>query len=193
MEVLVSVLILSVGLLGLAGMQITGLRSVNNSTYYTQGTLALNDIIERIRANPTAVDANLFRDVDSDTTSAAVTKIDCATMPAPYCSAYYNIETPAVVNAATCTAAEMTTYDLNVWFCGEALNATGTKRANPLTDSLPGARVTIKCVDANALDGDDCSTGSRHDIVLTWTESNPDRTGNVNPSVTGTLSMTIQP
>ena len=100
-ELMVAVLILSVGLLGLAGMQITGLRSVNNASSYTQGTLAVNDIVERMRANPAAVDANAFANVDSATN----TNLDCTVMPAPYCSEYH--DGTSVVAAQPCTPAQM--------------------------------------------------------------------------------------
>jgi type IV pilus assembly protein PilV len=50
-EVLVAVLILSVGLLGLAGLQMTALKSNHSAYYRSQATVLAYDIIDRMRAN----------------------------------------------------------------------------------------------------------------------------------------------
>ncbi len=50
-EVLVSLVILSVGLLGIAGLQVTGLRSNHSSLLRSQATLFASDMAERMRAN----------------------------------------------------------------------------------------------------------------------------------------------
>ena len=51
-EVLIALVILSVGLLGLAGLQIISLKN-NQSTYARgQANLMAMDVIDRIRANP---------------------------------------------------------------------------------------------------------------------------------------------
>ncbi len=51
-EILVTVIVVAIGLLGLAGLQATALKF--NSTAYqrSQATILIYDIIERIRANP---------------------------------------------------------------------------------------------------------------------------------------------
>ena len=54
-EVLVAVVILSIGLLGLAGMQLWAVKNTGNAFYRTQATLAANEMVERIRANPKGV------------------------------------------------------------------------------------------------------------------------------------------
>ena len=57
LEVLVAVLLLSIGLLGLASLQTWGLRATGNATYRSQATLLVNEMVERIRANqPAAID-----------------------------------------------------------------------------------------------------------------------------------------
>jgi len=50
-EVLITVVILSIGLLGMAGIQIQGLRGTTSSTVRSQATILANDIAERIRMN----------------------------------------------------------------------------------------------------------------------------------------------
>ena len=51
-EVLVAVLVLSVGLLGLAGLQIAGLRSNESARTRTQVVIAAYDLADRLRAEP---------------------------------------------------------------------------------------------------------------------------------------------
>jgi type IV pilus assembly protein PilV len=53
-EVLVALVIISVGLLGVAALEITTLRSNQNSALRTQATALAQDISDRMRANRTA-------------------------------------------------------------------------------------------------------------------------------------------
>lgn len=53
-EVLVSIVILSVGLLGTAGLMGKSMRNTNTAYYRTQATVLADDILDRMRANLTA-------------------------------------------------------------------------------------------------------------------------------------------
>ena len=53
-EVLVALVVLSVGLLGIAGLQLTSLKANHGSATRTQAVYLAYDIIDRMRANPTA-------------------------------------------------------------------------------------------------------------------------------------------
>lgn len=195
-EVLVSVLILAIGLLGLAGLQITGLRSVNNASLYTQGTLALNDMIERMRANPEAVNP-LTVGADAFANIALGPATDCTIIPAPYCSQYNNGANLNQVAAVSCTPAQMAAYDINVWFCGEQIG--GGARTTSLGEIFPQATVTIVCDDnLDNTDADPCNNGSQHTLTLSWQEQNPDKMdldGNGVPdeSIPKTITMTVNP
>ena len=60
-EVLVALIILSIGLLGLAGLQATGLRQNHSSLLRSQATFLAYDIADRIRANrQAAVDNSAY-------------------------------------------------------------------------------------------------------------------------------------
>ncbi|WP_198145886.1 type IV pilus modification protein PilV [Desulfonatronovibrio magnus] len=50
-EILISLAILAIGLLAIAGLQITSLRSNNSAYLYSQATFASYDIMDRMRAN----------------------------------------------------------------------------------------------------------------------------------------------
>jgi type IV pilus assembly protein PilV len=95
-EVLVAVVILSVGLLGLAATQAVGLR-LNQSAYHRgQATLLAYDMADRIRANP--VDAAKFA------TSVYTTKALGAAVTQPTCK-----------TTTGCTPAQMAEQDLFEW------------------------------------------------------------------------------
>ena len=51
LEVLVTVVVIGIGLLGLAGLQFAGLRAANSAQQHTLASLLAQDIEERIRAN----------------------------------------------------------------------------------------------------------------------------------------------
>ncbi|KTT30129.1 pilus assembly protein PilV [Pseudomonas oryzihabitans] len=53
-EVLVAMLILAIGLLGLAGLQTVSVQSNQGAYYRSQATILANDIVDRMRANRVA-------------------------------------------------------------------------------------------------------------------------------------------
>jgi type IV pilus assembly protein PilV len=60
LEVLIALLILSIGLLGLAALQTVGLRSNQMAVMRTQATHQAYDMTDRMRANPVATDASEY-------------------------------------------------------------------------------------------------------------------------------------
>jgi len=56
-EVLVALVVLSVGMLGIAGLYVTTLRATNGAIYRTVAVDLAADMADRIRANPNAGDA----------------------------------------------------------------------------------------------------------------------------------------
>ncbi len=53
-EVLISIVILSIGLLGMAGLTAASMNGTNESYYRSQATVLADDILDRMRANPLA-------------------------------------------------------------------------------------------------------------------------------------------
>lgn len=95
LEVLIALLVLSIGLLGLASLQTLGLRSNQMASMRTTATQLAYDITDRMRANPQAV---------ADTTNKPY-EVNNATHPT------------IVTNCRTtdCTAAQLATFDLAQW------------------------------------------------------------------------------
>lgn len=119
LEVLITVLILSIGLLGLSGLQVTGLR-YNQSAYWRgQATLIAYDIIDRMRVNRDGVAAGAYDAIDST-----------ATLPGdPNC----------VSDTAGCTAAQMAQHDIREW----AGNFVNINNSNDFIPALPNASATV--------------------------------------------------
>lgn len=69
-EVMVALFVLSIGLLGVAGLQLQGIRGGYTATLRTQAVMQTVEIIERMRANPPAVndgrDAVIYNSLVSD-------------------------------------------------------------------------------------------------------------------------------
>lgn len=66
-EVLVAIVVLSFGLLGLAGLQADGLRSNNDAYMRSQATLLAYDMLDRMRANLQGVENGFYDDLFSTT------------------------------------------------------------------------------------------------------------------------------
>ena len=145
-EILVSLLILSVGMLGMAGLQISGMRNSATSSYRTDATQLSYDIVDSIRANTLAVDGNVFEEIEVDHDDTLVD-------PQKSC-----LQTSTTATVSSCTSAEMAAVDLYDWI-------------TRVRQKLPNASVSIQCNDLDGTDGDDCTEFSTHTIMLSWDEN----------------------
>ena len=101
MEVLISVLILAIGLLGVASLQLWGLRYNQSAYLRSQATIVAYDIVDRMRANPNGVAAGYYNTISS------------ASLPSD----------PGCITATTgCTAQQLANYDILAW--GQHFTAT---------------------------------------------------------------------
>lgn len=100
-EVLVTLLIFAVGLLGFAGLQVNALQSTSDSAQRSQAVWINQELAERMRANPEA-------------NNAAYTGVaaNCSNLPAPMCSDYFDPVTATKINATECTAAQVAAFDI---------------------------------------------------------------------------------
>lgn len=77
MEVLVSLLVLSGGMLGMAGVQTVSLRNNQTAYYRTQATALSLDMVERLRANIVGVQAGNYDDGAGAATASCFTTAGC--------------------------------------------------------------------------------------------------------------------
>ncbi len=64
-EVLVTLVVLAIGLLGLAGLQASSLKHNNNAYQRTQATFLAYDILDRMRANPMGIENGDYDNIDT--------------------------------------------------------------------------------------------------------------------------------
>lgn len=77
-EVLVAMLILSIGLLGMVGLQTTSLRNTQNAYLRTQATIFAEDMAERMRTNPQGVGGGGYMAASGALTAACLTVTGCS-------------------------------------------------------------------------------------------------------------------
>ncbi len=141
LEVLVALLVLSVGLLGLAALQTIGMQVNTQSLERTQATQLAYEIIDRVRANSVG---RANGNYDNLAMGATVTANDCV--------------------AAPCTPAELADYDKKQWL--DAITARlaegrGAICKGTLTVNMGTWPVTSSCT----------ASGSIYRITIVWTEN----------------------
>lgn len=92
MEVMIALLISAISLLGLAALQGVARKNIDMSFQYSQASLLMEDLAERMRANPVGVRAGFYSGID--TTAVSGSPVDCS---------------------AGCTPAVIATNDILAW------------------------------------------------------------------------------
>lgn len=76
-EVLVTLVILSIGLLGLAGLQANSMTNNHNAYLRSQATVLANDMADRMRANMAGVQANRYNNINGIPVDPGCIAVDC--------------------------------------------------------------------------------------------------------------------
>lgn len=127
-EILVAALILSVGLLSMAGLQVASLRSVQNATQKQQAAFIVHELLERMRSNrQAALDGNY----NAVVSCAATAPMDCSAN-------------------TVCLPSQLATYDLYTLQCGESAVAATRSGVN---DQLLDGELRVNCVATGCGDG----------------------------------------
>lgn len=125
LEVMIAVFVLSVGLLGLALLQTTGLRLNTDSYSRTQATYAAYDIIDRMRASVKGLSSN------ADVTAALANYEVPSTAAAATAVSNYESCKASTCNCSSsaCNAAQLATFDLGQWYNQQDRLVPGAKDA----------------------------------------------------------------
>ncbi len=127
-EILVASLILSVGLLSMAGLQVASLRSVQNATQKQQASFIVHELLERMRSNREgALDGHYN------------TAVSCTGAPPLDCSA-----------SVACASSQVATYDLYTLQCGDGSAANSRSGVN---DQLLAGQLAVRCLPTGCSDG----------------------------------------
>lgn len=169
-EVLVTITITSIGLMGLVSLQMQAVRATNDSGNRSQAVWVFNDIINRIHANEAFSDEYVSAGVISCT---AVTTI---------CSRYHKGGSGGPVEPANCTGEQQAAWDKYEVACP-------LRPGSLIGDAnkyLPDVELSIACVAAG------CGPGDPLRITLEWRARVNDEeiTGAVRDADSGLLTLT---
>lgn len=170
-EVLIAIVIFAIGLLGIASLQVSGLRYTKASQSRATAAMQAENIIDRMRANPIGVNDGLYFNLEQITDASGL----------PNCA------------GADCTPAEIATYDWG-WWLSETRQALGARRDDGAFNDDATVRATV-CIDSTPNDGTvgawACdATGNMLAVKIEWLERTVERSGKVTDvySASGTAS-----
>lgn len=147
-EVLVALVIVSFGVLGMAGLQLTGMKHSTDSFNRSKALMLAENLATRMRINRTGVTSGFY--IGTRDGSA------CATKPDPYCQAYDGTA------AQSCSIEELAEFDLFSVACGDW----GSAGANAGVAGMlpPGAQIDVAC------DTAPCDPDSTYTLSISWSD-----------------------
>lgn len=153
-EVMIAALILSIGILGVAGLQIISLKGTHQSHMKDQAANLVHELTERMHSNKQAV-INGDYEIDSQS-------FNCTTTTLPAC----------IGSGTNCSSTDIANFDLNTLICGYKAGTapnTGGVKANTADHviSLVGGRLQVTCAGGSCVNGD-------IQIEMEWTEQDLD-------------------
>ena len=162
-EVMIALVILSVGLLGLAGLQIHGLRGTGGANSRVQATFIVSDMAERMHANSVEFSQNLaYQNIALAANNCGNPPTDCDT--------------------GACSTAQLVAHD-NYKIC-QAMGSLPSGAT--LTVTCDDNPCVAGLYDANNRQ----QSGSTHTLTLTWSEV---RDASLGGNLNQTITMSIQP
>ncbi|MCX7218763.1 type IV pilus modification protein PilV [Undibacterium sp.] len=172
-EVLIAVFVLALGIIGAAGLQLTAIRTSQQSSFQSISVQLANELADKMRSNDAlmklADGANPFLKIDYKS----------ATDPTP------TVAKLCYTSTANCTASDIANADIYEWLIR-------------VKDSLPGGRVLVcrdsaPYVSANRALTWACTadTASGLTVKIGWRSKNPDGTFNDDASGVAPPSVAI--
>ncbi len=157
-EALITSVILSIGLLGVAALQYSGLKNNNRSIERSLATILAYDITDRIRSNmPAGESGDYLVDPDNPPAKPAISS---GSDPRDYCLTDFT----ATSRNGLCNSEELAAADIFNWF-------------STVQDTLPGGLGRITCADADSTDMTSCSAGSIYTITIMWDDARKNVSG----------------
>jgi len=149
-EVLVALVVVSFGVLGMASLQLTGMKHSSSGFNRSKALLFAQSMATRIHLNPVAVDTFAYNGLESN-------PADCTTLPDPYCQARKDVD-----DTPSCKPDELVKFDLYSVSCGDAGSTGGADKG--VVGSLPNGKITVDCVTTP------CAADSAYKVTVTWSE-----------------------
>ena len=157
-EVLITLFILSIGLLGVASMQFVGSFSNADALSRTQAVMVAQQMSERLRASMTHSQITDGFVVDNEYYNPAhynFSGLSCSGNNPFNCHCLARPASVPDCQGGQCTSAEIAEFDAYQISCAAV-------------QSNPSATIALTCDDQIIGDGDDCSPGSVQTITVNW-------------------------
>jgi type IV pilus assembly protein PilV len=159
-EILVTIVILALGLLGVASLQLTAASSNNDALARSQAVLVVEQFTERLRMAAVVApngDAQVLPNAYLSASLYNFANLTCADS-ALADFACFCLNVPADIpncEASACNTAQMASFDIYQASC-------------QASQYQPGASLSLTCIDNDTTDAEACSGGSRHVVMLRW-------------------------
>ena len=118
-EILISIVVMSIGLLGLGGLQLVSLKGVSNAHSNNVASMLSMDLADRMRSNAKGVEGGFYG-----------LSINC------------NVRTTQCRGSQTCTPKETAQFDLYELACGTWISG---KRQGGARNLLPKGLLSVNC------------------------------------------------
>lgn len=158
-EVLVSLLVIGVGILGLSGLQIASVKGTNNAHSRNIATMLSMELGDRMRANPFGVAGGFYDN-----------NVDCVT------------NEKQCRKSTSCNPEEIARADVQEVMCGVRRNDTGNVREGGAALLLPNGTLDVSCLVGTCAD-----ILAEHTISMTWNTSKLDDRQNDNDLMQRTI------
>lgn len=162
-EVLITLLILSIGLLGVASLQFVGSFNNKDAMFRTQAVMVAQQLSERLRVSSVISSVTDGYVVHNNYFEPDIYNFDNLSCPSDQSNyACFCSQQPADIpdcQSNQCSADDMAIFDAYQVSCS-------------LSREIPGAEISLTCNDTDTLDADACTAGSIHSIAVTWPRQN---------------------
>jgi len=167
LEVLVAMVLLSIGLLGVARLQMFGLQNTGNAYFRTQASGLLTELVERVRANPQGALDNHY--------SVAM----------PSC----NVAVKSCVST-DCSQSELALFDMYTVRCGlnGANDGSGADDLLPANGLPPNNVLKLACSDTDLTPA--AAPCVQYTASVSWSETNDEDGDGVGDTNTISLGFT---
>ena len=158
-EVLVTMVILALGLLGVTSLQFAAAKHNSDALARAQAVLVLEQFTERLRSAAivgSTGDAVVLPEAYFDQDLYQFSNLSCSTGESAYdcyCAAFPGSLTNC--HSAICNVNQTASFDIYQAFC-------------QVVQHNPVAELSIQCIDNDASDSVSCSGGSRHILMVRW-------------------------
>lgn len=155
-EVLIAMVLLMIGLLGVAQLHFSSFQENRNALYRNQATVIAEDLIDRVRGNPTGLAGGRYNALNFTAASSAPASVSCS---AP----------------AGCNAQELATRDVREW---------SRNFVTSLDDFIPSLPQAAGSANTDAADATNaCPDSTKYDVTVSWALPSPDADGATRAAV----------